>query len=104
MEVRFIYITCKDRAEATLLGRQLVEARLAACANILDGMASLYWWEGKVVEDQETVLILKSRAELLDVLTAKVRELHSYDLPCVIALPITEGNQAYLQWIQKETT
>lgn len=104
MEARFVYITCKDRAEAIMLGKRLVEARLAACANVIDGMHSLYWWEGEVVEDQETILILKSRSELIQALTSMVQDLHSYDLPCVIALPIAEGSQPYLQWIQQETT
>lgn len=103
MGKRFIYITCKDRSEALSLGRKLVEERLAACANVLDGMASLYWWNGEVVEDQEAILILKTTANLVEALTKKVQELHSYDTPCVIALPILGGNPDYLHWIDTET-
>ena len=103
-EARFVYITCKDQQEALQIGRNLVENRLAACANVLDSMKSLYWWDGKVVEDQECILIAKSTSSHMDALLAKVQELHSYELPCVVAMPITEGNPEYLQWIQSETT
>lgn len=103
MEKRFIYITCKDRSEAMRLGRVLVEERLAACANVLDGMTSLYWWKGEVVEDQETILILKTTADLVEALSQKVQALHSYEVPCVVALPILGGNPDYLQWIDTET-
>ncbi|MEM6270946.1 MAG: divalent-cation tolerance protein CutA [Bacteroidota bacterium] len=103
MEPRFIYITCPDRDEAFRVGRALVEARLAACANVLDGMASIYWWQGKLITDTETVLVLKSRAELVPALTAKVQEIHRYEVPCVVALPILDGNPAYLEWIAAET-
>ncbi|MEL6677041.1 MAG: divalent-cation tolerance protein CutA [Bacteroidota bacterium] len=99
MEARWIYITCKDTQEAQQIGRALVEERLVACVNILPGMQSLYWWEGKVVSDQETVMIAKTDAKKVAALTDRVKELHSYEVPCVIALPIQEGNPDYLQWI-----
>ena len=71
-----IYITCGSRNEATSIARKVVEERLAACANIIDGMRSIYWWEGKVSEDEETVLILKSTPERVGALTERVKELH----------------------------
>lgn len=104
MDPLFVYVTCKDDAEALAIGRAMVEERLAACANVLPGMRSLYWWEGKVVEDQECVLVLKSRADRFDELLQQVKALHSYSIPAVVALPIVRGNPDYLQWLREETT
>lgn len=102
-EARFVYITTKDRDEALAIGRVLVGERLAACANVTADITSVYWWEGKVEEGGEAVLVLKSRAALVPQLTARVEELHSYSCPCVVALPIDDGNPAYLDWIAAET-
>lgn len=103
MEITMLYITCADAAEANRIGRLLVEERLAACVNILDGMTSVYWWEGQVQDGHETVLIAKTRAAHVDAVIARVRELHSYDCPCVVSWPITKGNPDYLEWIAKES-
>ena len=103
MEPFFVYVTCADRAEALRVGTALVEARLAACANVIDGMESIYWWQGKLETGKEAVLVLKSRAGLLDALTAAVKALHSYTVPCVVALPIVGGNADYLDWLVRET-
>ena len=99
----FVYMTASSSEEARAIGRRLVEARLAACANILPGMESIFHWQGRLETAQETVLIAKTRAVLVDQLAAMVRELHSYDCPCVVALPITAGNPAYLRWLGQET-
>lgn len=99
-----IYITCGSRDEATTIARTVVGERLAACANILGAMRSVYWWEGQVTEDEETVLILKTTAERVGALTERVQALHSYDLPCVVEIPLAGGgNAAYLDWIASET-
>ena len=98
-----IYATAASRDEALALGRALVEARLAACANVLPGMSSVYWWEGRVEQADETVLLLKTRAELVEAAMARLRELHSYACPCVIVLPIMAGNPDFLAWIADET-
>jgi periplasmic divalent cation tolerance protein len=103
MEYIFVYMTTADRAEAEKIGRVLVETRLAACVNMLPGMRSLYWWQGKIETGEEVVLIAKTRRGLLDELTAKVRQLHSYEVPCVVALPISGGNPDFLDWLEKET-
>ncbi|BAY99342.1 divalent-cation tolerance protein CutA [Tolypothrix tenuis PCC 7101] len=103
MEPIFVYITCKDRAEALQVGKALVEERLAACANVIDGMESIYWWKGQLEVGKEAVLILKSRNDLLEELTKKVKLEHSYEVPCVVALPIKGGNQDYLNWLLGET-
>ena len=103
MDVRFCYMTTGSREEARRIGRALVEERLAACVNILPGMNSMYWWQGAVQDEQETVLIAKTRAALVPRLTERVRALHSYSVPCVVALAIEGGNPAFLQWIEDET-
>jgi periplasmic divalent cation tolerance protein len=104
MNLLFIYITTKDRREARRIGKALVTEKLAACVNILDGMNSLYFWEGKLSDERETLLIAKTRKALLPRLTARVKQLHSYKVPCIVALPITAGNRDFLQWIAGETT
>ena len=98
-----VCVTAPSRAEAEEIGRALVEARLAASVNIVPGVSSLYWWEGAVREGDEAMLWAKTRADLVEPLTAKVEALHSYTCPCVIALPITGGNPEYLAWIDAET-
>lgn len=103
MQPIFVYITCSDRAEAHKIGREMVERRLAACANILDGMESIYWWEGKMDTAREAVLILKSQEAHLETLIAAVKSAHSYTVPCIVALPIKGGNPDYLAWIAQMT-
>ncbi|MBM3540167.1 MAG: divalent-cation tolerance protein CutA [Alphaproteobacteria bacterium] len=103
MEFRLVYMTAASRDEAKKIGRTLVEERLAACANVIDGMESVYWWQGKLTEDRETVLIAKTRAEMVPALTERVKALHSYTVPCVVALPLLGGNSAYMAWLEAET-
>lgn len=100
----FVYVAASSAEEAGQIGRALVEARLAACANVFGAIRSFYWWQGAVQEDTEAALILKTRAGLVEALTAKVKELHSYDCPCVVALPIEGGNSEFLAWIDAETS
>lgn len=99
----FVYVTCESMEQAESLGRSLVERRLCACVNLLPGMRSLYWWKGKVEEGRETVLIAKTREALLEPFTQAVKAMHSYEVPCVVALPILGGNPDFLQWIHDET-
>lgn len=100
--IRFIYITTASKDEARQIGRTLVEEKLAACVNIMDGMESIYSWENKLVADQECVLLAKTHSAKTEALTQRVRELHSYTTPCVVALPVfgDEGNPDYLKWIK----
>ena len=98
-----VYVTASDRDEAVRIGKALVEERLAACANVIDGARSLYRWEGEVRDDPEAVVILKSRTELMDALTSRVKEIHSYDVPCIVSWPILDGNAEYLSWLAAET-
>lgn len=103
MSRTLIYITASSRDEALILARRLVDERLVACANVLDGATSLYWWEGKVQEEREAIVIAKTRSTLVDAVVARVKDLHSYSCPCVVALPIDGGNPAFLAWVDGET-
>lgn len=103
MPVMFVYVTASDGAEASRIGRAVVEERLAACANVLPGMRSIYWWEGAVQEAGEAVLILKTTEDRLLALIERVKELHSYDCPCIEAIPVAAGHQGFLDWVARET-
>lgn len=104
MSACLVYITVPDPEAARRIGRALVEQRLAACANIIDGMRSVYRWEGAIEEDSETVLIVKTREALVSALTESVRSLHSHEVPCIVALPIAGGNPDFFDWIEAQTT
>jgi periplasmic divalent cation tolerance protein len=95
----FIYMTASSKDEALAIGRALVAERLAACVNVLDGMASIYWWKGQVEEGSEVVLVAKTTDELVNRLIERVKSLHSYECPCVVSWPIEKGNEEYLNWI-----
>jgi len=99
--LRFVYITTKDKAEAKKIGRKIVEEQLAACVNIIEGMESIYRWEGEIVEDTECILIAKTPYHNVKELTERIKAIHSYDCPCVISLQLTEqeGNQEYQHWL-----
>ncbi|MBA3710696.1 MAG: divalent-cation tolerance protein CutA [Planctomycetes bacterium] len=98
-----VYITCESDAQAEAIGRALVAERLAACVNLIPGMRSWYWWKGSIEAARETVLIAKTRVALVPDLSARVRQLHSYAVPCVVAIPISDGNPDYLAWLSAET-
>lgn len=99
-----VYITTKNEAEARRIGRLVVERRLAACANIVPTMHSIYKWEGHIVEETEALMFLKTDAKRLDELTAFVREHHSYSVPCITAVAIEGGNPQYIDWIRTEVS
>lgn len=102
-DLTFSYVTAPDPGTAGAIARAAVEEGLAACANFWPGMVSVYRWEGKIEEAQETVLILKTRAALLPALAARVAELHSYAVPCVVGLPVSGGHGPYLDWLRTES-
>ena len=102
MKTSFIYMTTKDKAEARSIGRYLVESRLAACVNILDRMNSMYIWRGEFQDDQEAVMIAKTTQDKVPDLIEAVKARHSYEVPCIVALPIADGSPEFLQWIAGE--
>jgi periplasmic divalent cation tolerance protein len=88
---------------AAALARTLLEERLAACANIVPGVRSIYRWQGKVEDQGEVLVLLKTRRQLFDLLRARILELHPYEVPEVLALPVESGHAAYLEWVARET-
>ncbi len=92
----------EDAAET--LARRLVEDRLAACVNVIRGLTSLYWWEGKIQRDRESLLILKTTEEAYPLLERRIRELHPYTVPEIVALPVVMGNEDYLRWVREEVS
>lgn len=104
MPAVFAYVTTRDKDEAQRIGRALVDARLAACVNILEGMRSIYRWEGAVEEASEAILLIKTVASRTQAVVEKVKAMHSYACPCVAVWPITDGNPDYLDWIRRESS
>jgi periplasmic divalent cation tolerance protein len=102
-EFAFIYITTKDKPEAMSIARTLVQERLAASANVFDNMEAIYWWGDEIYEVGEVVLIAMTRASLVDELTERVKSMHSYNCPCIVAMPMTNGNPAYFSWMAHES-
>lgn len=99
----FVYITCPSEEVAAQIGRTVVEGRLAACANILPRMTSIYHWQGKVETATETVLVFKTTQKAWPALCEGIKAAHPYEVPCIIALPVEQGHAPYLQWIADET-
>jgi len=97
-----VEVTTSGVDESESIGKKVVEERLAACANVIPGITSYYWWKKKLEKDAESLLLLKTTKKSLDRLIARIRELHSYENPAIIALPIEKGSHAYLEWIEKE--
>lgn len=98
-----VLITCPTRAVGQRLARTLVEEGLAACVNLVPGLLSYYRWQGKLCRDPELLLIAKTRRAKLTRLQRRVRELHPYSLPEIIALPVSAGSRPYLAWIREST-
>ena len=98
-----VYTTWPSIVEAERAGRAIVERRWAACVNILPGMISHYWWEGKIERAEEAVMIVKTRASLAEQVGATVKELHSYQTPAILFLPVENADPDYHAWIVKET-
>lgn len=103
-DIVLLYITCANRDEALSLAHALVGERLVACANITDNVTSIYRWQGEIERSTESILIAKTQADKIEAATALVKKLHSYTTPCVVALPVLNGNPDFLSWIRTETT
>ncbi len=102
MEYFTVYITTQDKEAALRLGEALVRERLAACANILEGVNSVYWWQGALERSTEAACLLKTNRDNLEALIRRARELHAYETPCVTAWPISSGNPDFFTWIDAE--
>ena len=99
-----VLVTCGSEEEAVKIANSLVEERLAACANIIPSIRSIYRWEGKVWDEREWMLIVKTQKERFEELEKRVKSLHSYSVPEIIALPIVQGSTSYLKWLEEMTS
>ena len=95
-----VFVTAGNREEAAKIVRTLLEERLIACGNIVDSVSSLFWWEGAIEEEKEVLVIMKSSERLFKKLSKRVTELHSYDVPEVLALTIADGSPSYMDWLK----
>lgn len=102
MSAVLVYITAADEEEALRLGRLLVEENLVACANVVPRLLSCFRWEGRVQQEEESLLLAKTRSELVSAIVDRVKAVHSYEVPAVLALEIKEGNPDFLQWVERE--
>lgn len=98
--IRLFYVTCPDSETAKKISLTVMKEGLAACANILAGMESLYWWQGKIDSAKEVVLILKTSTSQEDRLLARVESLHPYNTPCILSLPVEKGSEPYVRWLK----
>lgn len=94
--------TCRDEKEATLITRTVLEKRLAACVNIIEDVVSSYWWDGKIEEAEEVILLIKTKKSAVENLRKEILILHTHKTPEFIVLPIIDGGFKYLEWIDKE--
>jgi periplasmic divalent cation tolerance protein len=98
-----VYVTVGSKNEALTIAREVVQERLAGCANIIEGVTSVYEWKGELQEDGEWILILKTVSSRLSYLIDRVVQLHSYECPCVTSWPIAEGHEPFLRWLDDQT-
>ena len=99
MDYILIMVTASSREEAEKIATTLLERKLIACANILGPVSSRFWWQGKIDSAEEYMIFMKTKRELFDQIADNVKQLHSYEVPEIIALPIVEGAKPYLEWI-----
>ena len=100
MSYQLVFMTAPNREEAVKIVRTLLEEKLIACGNIMDPVSSFFWWKGKIEEEKEVLVIMKSHENLFKKLTNRLKELHSYDVPEIIAFPIVDGSPSYLDWMK----
>ena len=103
VSISIVYVNTGETAEAERIGRDLVESRLAASVNVIGGVSSVFRWDGAVRQRDEAQLIVKTRGALVAAVIARVREMHSYECPGIIAIPVSDGNPDYLDWVVRET-
>ncbi|MBK8398195.1 MAG: divalent-cation tolerance protein CutA [Leptospiraceae bacterium] len=96
----FVYITCRDKEEAIRISKTLVIEKLAGCVNIIEKMTSIYEWEGQLEVSEEVVIIAKTNESLFTEITSRVKEIHSYKVPCILSIAIKDGNEDYIKWLE----
>lgn len=100
--VLWVYVTAADAEEARTIGRTLVREHLAACVNLLPGHTAIYRWDGSLHENEETALVAKTTSSRFEKLRARIRAMHSYDLPAIVALPAVDGDEEFLDWVRQQ--
>ena len=100
MAYLLVLMTASNKAEASKIVRALLEEKLIACANIIEPVSSFFWWQGKIESETEALAIMKTSETLFEKLHKRVTELHSYDVPEILALPVVAGSQSYFDWIK----
>lgn len=103
MEFVVIYCTVPDKNEGKEIAKELVKNKLVACVNIIDKVESVFSWDGKLCEEKEAMLIIKTKKELFERVKHAIQKIHSYTVPEIIAMPIVEADETYLKWIDHET-
>ena len=98
-----IFCTVKEKKEAEKIAKDIVKNKLAACVNIIEGLTSIYEWEGSICNESECLMIIKTRQILFNELKDSILSQHSYDIPEIISLPVNDGLDSYLNWIQQNT-
>ncbi len=98
----WFYVPINNLENAQKLAKQLVQERLCACANVIPKIYSYYWWEGKVTEDTEAIVILKTLSDQVETLTQRIKTLHPYSVPAILAFPIEKINSDYFEWLENE--
>jgi len=98
-----VYVTTKNIQEARTIANTLVAEKLVACANIIPKIESIYWWKGKIEKSNENAIILKTKKNLTQKIIKRIKEIHSYTVPCIISIPIEDGNNDFLKWINDMT-
>jgi periplasmic divalent cation tolerance protein len=101
--VRVVLVTVPDEKEGMRISRVLVEERLAACVNLLGGVRSVFHWDGRLCDEREALLVIKTTEHRLSSLISRIQEIHPYEVPEVLALPVIQGSRAYLDWVDTET-
>ena len=100
MSYNIVFMTAGSREEAVKIVRVLLKEKLIACGNVVDSVSSFFWWHGKIEEEKEVLVVMKSSENLFKRLSERVKELHSYDVPEVLAVPVVDGSPLYLDWLK----
>ena len=103
-QILMVFVTVSTEEEGKKIGNILVENRLAACVNLVPQIHSIFRWKGNIENENEVLLLIKSTRERIDELVAKIKEIHSYDVPEILAIPVFAGNRDYIDWVLEETT
>ena len=103
MKIYLIYITAQNYSEAKKISTLLIKERYVACVNIIKSVDSIYRWKGKIINTKESVIIAKTDKKTISKLIKKIKLIHSYDCPCIVAVPIVNGNNDFLKWVKSET-